>query len=160
MSLRGNLNSFGSTAILFRLFGMYTRGNIPFQDHYALPGNINLIAQDFTFRTLNINEVLGDKVVTLNIENYLRDEVFRFLNIPFLRSSEIQLKTFFNIAYAETNTNQRDLLPPETFELKSPFYEIGFGLGHFLIPMQIEFAWKLNHRGNNNFRVGINSFVF
>jgi len=38
-------------------------------------------------------------------------------------------------------------------------YEIGFSIGQVLFPIQMDFAWKLNYRGDNNFRIGIICFV-
>jgi hypothetical protein len=38
-----------------------------------------------------------------------------------------------------------------------PFYETGFSIGHVLVPIQFEFAWKLNYLNGNNFRIGVNT---
>jgi outer membrane protein assembly factor BamA len=89
----------------------------------------------------------------------MRDELFRALGIPYLRSSELQLKAFFNAALVLNNSESPSLPESQKQEFKHPFYEVGFGIGHVLIPLQIEFAWKLNYRGENNFRIGINSVV-
>jgi hypothetical protein len=51
-------------------------------------------------------------------------------------------------------------LPVEIQTFNRPFYEIGFGIGQGIIPLQLEFAWKLNYRGNNNFVVSLNTFAF
>nr|MDA3860995.1 hypothetical protein [Melioribacteraceae bacterium] len=32
-----------------------------------------------------------------------------------------------------------------------PLYELGFGIGHQLIPLKLEFTWRLNHREKNSF---------
>jgi len=37
--------------------------------------------------------------------------------------------------------------------------EAGFGIGQILIPMKMEFTWKLNHFGYNNFVFSLNTFV-
>ncbi len=159
MTLRGYLNSFRSTSLNFKIYGLYTVGGLPYQDLYSIPGNIDLLARDYTFRTLNVNEMVGDNTVTLNVENLLGDELFRMLNVPFLKSAELALKAFFNAAYIVNGSPSPSLPESQKQEFKTPFYEIGFGVGHVLLPMTIEFAWKLNHRGENNFRVGINSFA-
>jgi hypothetical protein len=160
LSAFGRLNSFRSTYLSYRLYGMYNEGKLPFQMMYALPGDINLISHSYTFRTLGYNEVIGDRLVTLNLDYNFRSEFFRLLNIPGLKDWDIQLNTFFNVAYSEVSSDAASILPNPVNTFRSPFYEVGFGLAHALIPIKIEFGWKLNHRGENNFRVGFNMFMF
>ncbi|MGA8263237.1 MAG: DUF5686 family protein [Ignavibacteriaceae bacterium] len=160
LSVFGRINSFRSTYLNFRAYGMYNNGKLPYQMMYALPGDINLVAHSYTFRTLKYNEVTGDRVVTLNLDYNFRSELFRLLHIPGLEDWDIQLNTFFNAAYSELSPEAASILPNPVNTFTSPFYEIGFGLAHALIPIKIEFGWKLNHRGENNFRVGFNMFMF
>ena len=47
-----------------RLYGRLTDGATPYQDLYALPGNIDVVFNSQTFRTLNVNEIVGDKIVS------------------------------------------------------------------------------------------------
>ena len=156
----GTINTFKSTALNFRLLGIYTNGALPYQNLYSLPGNINLTAQNFTFRTLNLNEIMGDRVVTLNLEENFGSELFRLLRVPGLKDWDIQLNTFLNIAYSDISNGSKSILIVPVKSFTHPFYEIGFGIGHALIPLELEFAWRLNYRGENNFRVGINTFIF
>ncbi len=160
LKTRGHLNTFRSSSLNFRIFGKYSTGKIPYQMLYAIPGNIDYLMQNYTFRTLNVNEMLGDRVLTLNLEHNWSDELFRFLDVPGLKNWEIQLNTFFNAAYTDFSSGTKLISPVKLNEFKHPFYEIGFGLGQVLIPLQIEFAWKLNYRGHNNFRIGINTFIY
>ncbi len=156
----GIINTFNSARLLIKVFGMYTEGFLPYQMLYSLPGNINLTAQNNTFRTLNLNEVLGSRVVTLNIEHNFGDELFRLLNIPGVKDWELQLTTYLNIAYSEINDKSKAISPYPVTTFKHPFIEAGFGIGQVLFPMELDFSWRLNYRGENNFRIGINSFVF
>ena len=155
----GTINTFGSTALNFHMFGIYTDGKLPYQELYSLPGNINLTAQNFTFRTLNLNEILGDRVATLNLEENLGSELFRFLRIPGLKDWDIQLTAFLNIAYSDISFGSKSILITPVQSFRHPFYEIGFGIGQVLIPIELDFAWRLNYRGENNFRIGINTFI-
>ncbi len=155
----GSINTFGSTALYFRAYGMYTDGKLPYQLLYSLPGNINLTAQDYSFRTLNVNEILGNKIATLNLQEYIGDELFRFLGIPGLKDWDIQLEAFVNAAYAGISSSSSSILVQPVQTLPHLFYEAGFGIGHPLIPIELEFAWRLNYRGENNFRIGINTFI-
>ena len=152
--------TFRSAFVNVKLFGMYNVGALPYQDMYALPGNINLLSKFYSFRTLKINEVFGERVATLNLEYNFRDEIFKLLKIPGLKDWEITLNVFFNSAITEIGSESAALLPVEIKTFNKPFYEIGFGLGQGIIPLQLEFAWKLNYRGSNNFVISINTFAF
>ncbi len=159
-SARGLLRTFDVSGINFRFYGLITAGKLPVQYLYSLPGNINAASQGFSFRTLNIGEIVGDNVFSINIEHNLGNKLFKWLNIPGIKNWDIGLNLFFNAAYTEISDESKSLLtfPVKTFN--SPFYEIGFGLGHVLLPFRIDFGWKLNHRGENNFRIGFNTFLF
>ncbi len=159
-TVNGVLNTFKSAKLYFRIFGTYANGSLPYQSLYAVPGNVDLSALSFTFRTLNVNEVLGDRLFTINLEHYFGDELFRMLNIPFLKDMQLQLTAYLNIAYSDVGPGTRSILPFPVKTLLHPFYETGFELGQGIIPLQIDFSWRLNYRGENNFRIGINTFVF
>lgn len=156
LSAFGRLNSFGSTSLSYKVYGMYNKGSLPLQFMYALPADINLVSHNFTFRTLKYNEVTGDRVATLNLDYDFGREVFRFLKIPGFKDWDITLNAFFNAAYSDISSEASAILPVPVNTFNSAFYEIGFGLAHALIPVKIEFGWKLNHRGENNFKVGFN----
>ncbi len=156
LSAFGRLNSVKSTSLRYRIYGMYNNGYLPLQLMYALPADIDLVSHSFTFRTLDYNEITGDRVVTLNLDYNFGTEVFRLLNIPGFKDWDITLNAFLNAAYSDISSESRSILPRQVYTFNSTFYEIGFGLAHALIPIKIEFAWKLNHRGENNFKVGFN----
>ncbi|MCW9096739.1 MAG: DUF5686 and carboxypeptidase regulatory-like domain-containing protein [Ignavibacteriaceae bacterium] len=152
--------TFRSAFLNIKLFGMYNFGALPYQDMYALPGNINLLSKSFTFRTLRVNEIFGERVATLNLEYNLRDELFKLLRIPGFKDWEITLNLFYNSAVTEIGDESASLLPVKIETFNKPFYEIGFGLGQGIIPLELEFAWKLNYRGSNNFVISLNTFAF
>lgn len=159
LTFYGNIKSFKTSSLDYKLYGFYNSGKLPFQLYYAAPGNFDLASKSFSFRTLQINEVISDRAFTLNLEYNLRDELFKLLSIPGLKDWEIQFNTFFNALY--TNPSGAAKINP-LFQSKSyllPFYETGFSIGHVLVPIQIEIAWKLNHRDGNNFRIGLNAFI-
>ena len=152
--------SFRSTFINLELFGMYNVGTLPYQNMYALPGNLQWLSKPFSFRTLRVNEIFGERVATLFFEYNFRDEIFKLLKVPGLKDWEITLNFFFNSAVSEIGSESAAILPTEVQTFNKPFYEIGFGIGQGIIPLDLEFAWKLNYRGSNNFVIAINSFVF
>jgi len=155
----GTINSFRTARFDYKLYGFYNNGKLPFQLYYAVPGNFDLASKNFSFRTLQVNEVISDRAVSLNLEYNFRDELFKLLGIPGLKDWGIQLNTFLNIMYSNPSDDAKfnTLLQSKSYLL--PFYETGFSIGHVLVPIQIEFAWKLNYLDENNFRIGINTFI-
>ncbi|MHB8928964.1 MAG: hypothetical protein ACYC5R_00005, partial [Melioribacteraceae bacterium] len=92
------------------------------------------------------------------------DELFRFFGLTFINDLQLNLSLHFNAALLEISPKSKQIFPnplnttPQFFtEYKSPFYEIGFGIGHPLFPFRLEFSWKLNYFGKNNFVFGINT---
>ena len=150
------IRTFKSASMNVRLYGRLTDGATPYQDLYALPGNIDVVFNSQTFRTLNVNEIVGDKIITLNFTHDFRDEIFRAMNIPGLKNWEIMFSLIFNAALADITSETTAILTNPVKSFKHPFYEIGFALGQGLLPFKLEFMWKLNYRDGNNFRVGLN----
>lgn len=150
------IRTFKSASMNVRFYGRLTDGATPYQDLYALPGNIDVVFNSQTFRTLKVNEIIGDKIITLNFTHDFRDELFRAMNIPGLKNWEIMLSLIFNAALADITSETTAILTNPVKSFKHPFYEIGFALGQGLFPFKLEFMWKLNYRDGNNFRVGLN----
>ncbi len=159
LGLSGNFNTFGSASMRYGIKGVYSDGPVPFQMLTALPGNINSGGKDFTFRTLKIGEVFGDRIIMLNLQHNFGDELFRLLSIPILKDSEIQLTGYFNTALLDISNKSAAILPVNYTSFKHPFMEAGFGVGHLLFPLVFEFTWKLNYLGKDNFVFGINTFA-
>jgi hypothetical protein len=159
MNLSGYLPSFKSTSFNFLLKGIYSDGPVPYQMMYALPGNIESSGKAFSFRTLNIGEVFGDKGVILMAQYNLGDELFRLLKIPYLKDWQLILTTHFNAALLQISDKSKNILPRQFTEFKHPMYELGFGIGQMLFPITLEITWRLNYRGKNDFVIGLNTFV-
>ncbi|MCU7496889.1 MAG: carboxypeptidase-like regulatory domain-containing protein [Ignavibacteria bacterium] len=152
----GTLNTFRSASLGYRLYGTWSNGGVPYQWLYALPGNINLAGKNYTFRTLRIGETFGDRVLSLNLEHNFRDELFRISRIPGLRDMELEMKTFFSAAWTGISSASERMLPFDASGNLSRLYEAGFSIGHALLPLSVEFTWRLNHREKNGFVIGVN----
>lgn len=149
------LRTFKSAFMNIKLYCRLTEGATPYQDLYSLPGNIDVVFNSQTFRTLNINEIVGDKILTLNFYHDFRDEIFRWLSIPGIKNWEIMISLIFNTAVADITPESYAILTNPVKSFKHPFYELGFGLGQGLLPFRLEFMWKLNYLDGNNFRIGL-----
>lgn len=139
--------------------GFYANNPLPFQMLQALPGNIDLSAQRGTFRTAGYHKVAGDQSAMVFLEYDFSDRLFKTLNVPLLKDMDIQFSAFLNgtiTSLSDKNAIHRGKVK----EYARPFYEAGFTIGHLLFPVQLSFAWKLNQRDENNFRIGLTSFIF
>lgn len=99
INIAGSWSTFKSANLDFKMEGIYNNGTLPYQMLYSIPGNIDLASKRFTFRTLNVNEVIGENTVNLFLEHNFRDEIFKWLRIPGLRDWEIQINTFLMLLY-------------------------------------------------------------
>lgn len=152
--------TFKTADLQLNLNGIYSHNAIPYQMMYALHGNIRSGSKNFTFRTLRIGEVFGDRVLAINLEHNFNDELFRILKIPFLIDLRLKFKVYVNTALSNISADSKSILPRSFNSFVHPFYEVGFGIGQALLPIGFEFTWKLNYRNENNFAFGINTFVF
>ncbi|NCQ18308.1 MAG: hypothetical protein COZ80_13275 [Ignavibacteria bacterium CG_4_8_14_3_um_filter_37_9] len=156
-SIRGGFSTFNTAGLEFRINGFYNDGSLPFQNFYSLPGNITSLGKAFSFRTLGLNEVVGDRVFTFHLVHNFRDELFRLFGISFLKSLNLQINYFFNAAISDVSTKGKKNLLYQYKAFITPFYENGFSIGHQLFPIALEFSWKINYRGERNFVIGLNS---
>lgn len=159
MNLSGFIPSFRSTIFNFLLKGFYNEGTMPYQMLYSLPGNIESSGKAFSFRTLGIGEIYGDKGIVLTTQYSFGDELFRLLKIPVLKDLGLNLTAYYNSAIVLISDKSKNMLPYSFTEFKHPMHEIGFGIGHGMFPLVVEFTWRLNYRSKNNFVVGLNAFV-
>ncbi len=159
LELSGRIPSFKSSVMSFTLKGLYSTGPIPYQMLYALPGNIEGASKQNSFRTLGLGEIYGDKGLVLNFQHNFNDELFRLLSLPLLKDLQLIFTTHFNAALLEISDKSKLILPYTFTEFKHPFYEIGFGIGQALFPLSLEFTWRLNYRGKNDFVISINTFA-
>ncbi|MEW6654196.1 MAG: DUF5686 family protein, partial [Bacteroidota bacterium] len=164
INLGGYIPTFGAARTSFNLAGFFSNGKVPFQMMYALPGNISGASQSNSFRTLRTDEVFGDKALVLSIDNELGDELFRLLRLDFLIDWQMNVSVFLNAAIVETKNESKSILPfinrygisRNPIEFNKPFAEAGFAIGQALFPFKLEFTWKLNYFGTNNFVFGLN----
>lgn len=159
MKLYGAISAYKSARIIYEIEGFHTKGELPYQMMYSLPGNIESAGKSFTFRTLRPTEIFGDNGIIFNMENNFNDELFRLFKIPYLKDWQLMLTGYFNAAWLTISEKSEGIIPVSFTEFKKPFYEIGFGIGHMLFPFSLEFTWKLNHKGKNDFVIGINSIA-
>ncbi|MDP4174043.1 MAG: DUF5686 family protein [Bacteroidota bacterium] len=157
--IQGTLGTFRAASLNYRLHSVYSDGPVPFQMQYALAGNISATGKNYTFRTVGISEVFADKVIAINIEHNFRDELFRLSRIPILKDMELQLNTFFDAAWTNMSAKSKEIIPIRYITMNKPLLEAGFNIGHVLFPFSLELAWRLTHRENNAFVIGINTFI-
>ena len=156
LSAKAFVRTFKSASMNINVYGRSTDGATPYQNLFTLPGNIDVIFNPNTFRTLRVNEITGDRIFMFNFTHDFRDELFRMMNIPGLKNWEVLFSLIFNSAISDITSESEAILTYPVKTLKHPFYEIGFGLGQGLIPFKLELMWKLNYRDGNNFRIGLN----
>ncbi|MDR3611365.1 MAG: DUF5686 family protein [Ignavibacteriaceae bacterium] len=159
VNLQGEINTFRSASLGFKVTGVYSNGPVPFQMQYALPGNISAAGKSFTFRTVGLSNLFGDQALTINLEHNFREEILRLLPGRFLQNLNLELTTFFNAAWKNMSPKSAAIMPIEYTILNKPLLEAGFSIGHGSIPVSLEFAWRLTYVDKSSFRIGINTII-
>ena len=155
-----SLRTFRNGVLNLKTELVYSYGKVPYQMFYPIVGNIDYLSRSYTFRTLNYNEAFGDRVAVFYLEHYFGNEIFRWLSIPGLKDWDVFLDSFFNGVYSDLSGGSKSILAAPQKLFKNPLFEIGFGIGHQLLPFELVFAWRLNHRDENSFRISLNSFIY
>ena len=155
-----NLRTFRNCILNLKTDLVYSYGKVPYQMFYPIVGNIDYLSRSYTFRTLNYNEAFGDRVAAFYLEHYFGSEIFRWLSIPGLKDWDVFLDSFFNGVYSDLSGGSKSILVVPQKLFRNPLFEIGFGVGHQLFPFELTFAWRLNYRGENNFRISLNSLIY
>lgn len=157
------LNSFKSTKYIVKARGVYSSKAIPFQFISPIYGNIHSIGKDYTLRTIGFLKYLGDKTLTITTQYKFNDELFRTLRIPLLKDARLTLDAHLNVAWSSISKETKEMnatsFQNSYPQFTKPLYEIGFGIGHQLFPFKLEFTWRLNHRDENSFVIGLNAIM-
>lgn len=159
LNLNGTLNTFKSASLNFDINSIFGQGAVPFQMLHALPGNINAAAKNFSFRTLRIGEVFGDKIWSLNLEHEFNDELFIMSGLPLIKDLQLMLNVHAGAAWVDLSKESLKILPIDYRAFNKPLIEAGFSIGQILMPISFDFTWKVTHRGKNNFVFGINTLL-
>jgi hypothetical protein len=160
LNLSGNLRLYKTANLNYSAKGIYSDGAVPFQFMYNMPGNINSVSKDYSFRTLNVIESFGDRGATVHLLFNFGDEFFRLLNAPLLKNWNLLFSAHLNAGWV--NVADPSKIPAGIYntDYSKPLIEAGFGIGHLLFPFRLEFTWRLTHWNNNGFVISLNSISF
>ena len=156
-NILAEINTINTSSLSIEVNGVYSNGPVPLQMQYALSGNISGTGRNLTFRTVGVGNIFGDQALALNLEYNFRKEIYRLLPISFIQY--LSLNTFFNAAWKNISDNSASIMPISFSVLTKPLLETGFSLGYSLLPISLEFAWRLTHIDRSSFRVGFNTSI-
>ena len=157
--ISGKLNSFRMTDLDYKVTANYSKDKIPVQLMYALPGTAANISGIYSFRTIKYGEYFGNQTLAVNLNYNFYDDFFRLLPLPYIKDWNIVLSAFFNAGWTNISDNSKTILPVAYELLKKPLLEKGLGIGYSIIPIKLEFAWRLTHKNENSFTVGLNTAI-
>lgn len=152
---KSDIRCFGNTSLSANAIISFSNIYLPIQFLNALEGRMMGISKNNTFRTIEAGTAYGEESAALNLTYNLQDELFKVTGLNLLRQWEILMYCYFNIGYisnSDNNINNEISL----YNYKKPLMESGFGLGHRLLPMSLEFTWRLNYLKEKTFQFTIN----
>jgi len=139
----------------FSLLSGYLDNISIIQRRFHLPGSYGSYTNPRMFRTLRNDIYVGKYYLCFFIENNFKNTIFNLLSIPFFKQSKYDLYIFGNLGWMN-NVKWENNQNVETIR-NIPYSEIGFGIGNILLYLRMDFAWKISHRGYNNFNFKITS---
>lgn len=160
LNLSGGIRTYKTSYLNYSVKGILSNNAVPFQMLYTLPGNLNGVSKDQSFRTLGINESFGDRALVVQINQNFGDEFFRLLNVPLLKDWNVLFSMHLNAGWIDLIDNSKTPLGIKNNIFTKPLIEAGFGIGHLLFPLKLEFTWRLTQRNENSFIISLNSFSF
>ena len=129
----------------------YYNGSVPYQELAFFNSNTGGINLFLSFKTMQYQEYLGDKLFFLNLENNFGKLLWG--NIPFIK--KFDLIGFYNVGRVTITDENYDLAAFKDFsETNGIFQEAGFGINGILDIFRVDFAWRLNnYRSGDNFNI-------
>ncbi|MBI5727777.1 MAG: carboxypeptidase-like regulatory domain-containing protein [Ignavibacteriales bacterium] len=159
LKINGRIPGFKETSLSYVLEGVYANKGLPWQKMIAMQGGGDGFITDQSFRTFWVNEFFGDRTAELHFNYNFSDTWLRATDISFLKQAGLGLTTFFSAALLSTSNATKQFSSRVSKELLHPLYEAGFGLSYPKFPMSIEFAWRINYREGNRFKIGVNAVM-
>ena len=137
----------------YKAGAIYFNGSVPVQALEFFNSNNGVFRSDFSFRTMNYREFLGDNLYYLSVEN----DFGNILSPKIIFLKKIRLIGFFNAGRSEISTQNLAFLPAGTNpQTDKTFIEAGFGIGGIMDLLRLDFAWRLtNRRPGSNFNFSI-----
>lgn len=142
-SIEGENNLTSYLNVRYRLRAVIFSGEVPFQSLSYFNSTTSVLDKDFSFRTMEYQEYLGDKIYYFNFEN-------NFKNILWAKApiiGKLNLIGFFSAGKSEINASNLQLAASKNFSVtKDVFMEAGFGISRILNILRFDFAWRLNNK--------------
>jgi hypothetical protein len=132
---------------------VYFSGEVPVQSLAYFSSLNGALSTDFSFRTMDYREYLGDRLYYLSLEN----DFGSLLPVKAGFFRKIHLIGFLNAGRSEISENSRQFFPLSVlYQTDKTYLEAGFGLGGIFDLLRIDFAWRLNNRKDGkNFKFSI-----
>ena len=152
-SIEGENNLASFLNMRYRLGAVIFSGEVPFQSLGYFNSTTSVLDKDFSFRTMDYQEYLGDRIYYFNFENNF-ENIF-WAKAPLI--GKFSLIGFFSAGKSEISASNLKLAASKNFSgTKDIFMEAGFGISGILDILRCDFAWRLNNKiPGRNFRFSV-----
>ncbi len=120
-------------------------GNVPYPLLEIAPGNQTLISDQYAYNLMNYFEFINDSYVSIFYTHHFDGLLFN--RIPLLRKLKFREVVHAKgiIGQLSDGNAHYSQLPPYTYTLTRPYYEVGVGIENIFKIGRIDFIWRLNH---------------
>ncbi|MCX6835723.1 MAG: DUF5686 family protein [candidate division Zixibacteria bacterium] len=144
----------------FRLYAGASEGNLPSQKYFTVDYGSGYLFSTGAFTTLGLKDCSGNRALVIQVNHDFRRTLFVASGLPGVRDLPFWLSVHGGIFWTEFRNHPYQLGDEHTLTAKSPYREIGFGLGNltpFLAPfnMACYFTWQLSDYETSAFNIGL-----
>ncbi len=153
----------------FRISAGLLKGDKPDQMLFHFGGAYGSFGNPILFRTINSDIYIGDRFLTLSLENNFKNTLFALFHLPYLKNSKLDFLIFANLGWMRNDFIPQAIAGEQTvahplynqIQIKNrPLTEIGLSIGNIFTFMRVDFTNRLNYNNGNNFNVRLTSRLF
>jgi hypothetical protein len=148
-------NVFGLGWSRYVIKGGKVWGTVPYPLLEIAPGNQTLVYDNYVFNLMNYYEFINDEYLSFFYTHHF-DGLF-FNHIPIIR--KLNWREVVTAKAIVGNLNEKNaqysILPPYSFSLEKPYYELGAGIENIFKVVRVDLVWRLNHNTNSNQNFGV-----
>jgi len=160
LDIRRRQRTLGLGLTSLRLYAGSSDRALPPQRYFSVDYGYGMLSNTDGFGTLNENNFGGNRALTVHINHDFRRTLFVASGLPLVRDIPFWLSVHGGAFWTEFRNHPYQSGDEQTPTAKSPYREIGFGLGNltpFLAPFNLAcyFTWQLSDYETSDFSIGL-----
>jgi len=160
LDIRRRQRTLGLGLTSLRLYAGSSDRLLPPQRYFSVDYGYGMLSNTDGFSTLNENNFSGNRALAVHVNHDFRRSLFVASGLPGVRDIPFWLSIHGGVFWTEFRNHPYQSGDEHTLTAKSPYREIGFGLGNltpFLAPFNLAlyFTWQLSDYETSDFSIDV-----